>query len=207
MNNENLVGVGAFTINDAGYREGFSWGGTNAYVYVSPLDNSNGDGYMTVSELSSFIFSKVVNYSKGAQHPQYGKIRNPNLDKGDFVFMAAGQETTLTSSSSSSLIEFELKKLAEEKERLERERLELEKFKSIAKQRQQLEIERANLAHQKKQLQLEESPQNVNQEIKKEQIIQENTSKQKLDEIEKLKEQLANLGIVETQKVIQLFNR
>jgi len=29
----------------------------------------------------------VVNYSRNAQHPQYGKIRNPNLDKGDFIFV------------------------------------------------------------------------------------------------------------------------
>ena len=27
----------------------------------------------------------MVNYSEGSQHPQYGKIRDPNLDEGDFV--------------------------------------------------------------------------------------------------------------------------
>ncbi len=46
MNNENLIGVNGFTISDPGYREGFSWTGSSAYVYVSPLDNSNADGYM-----------------------------------------------------------------------------------------------------------------------------------------------------------------
>ena len=51
--------------------------------------DQNGDGYLTGAELSGFIFKNVVNYSKGAQHPQYGKIRNPNLDKGDFVFQVA----------------------------------------------------------------------------------------------------------------------
>lgn len=45
------------------------------------------DGYITGAELGEFLQSKVVNYSKGAQHPQYGKIRNPKLDKGDFVFI------------------------------------------------------------------------------------------------------------------------
>jgi len=46
----------------------------------------NGDGYVTGSELGSFLEDTVINYTRGAQHPQYGKIRNPKLDKGDFVF-------------------------------------------------------------------------------------------------------------------------
>jgi formylglycine-generating enzyme required for sulfatase activity len=45
------------------------------------------DGYITGTELGSFINKKVTNYSHDAQHPQYGKIRNPHLDKGDFVFV------------------------------------------------------------------------------------------------------------------------
>ncbi len=48
--------------------------------------DANRDGYVTGSELGDFIQDRVVNYSRNAQHPQYGKIRNPNLDKGDFVF-------------------------------------------------------------------------------------------------------------------------
>ncbi len=47
--------------------------------------DTNADGYITGSELGEFLQDKVTKYSKGAQHPQYGKIRNPNLDKGDFV--------------------------------------------------------------------------------------------------------------------------
>ena len=47
----------------------------------------NGDGYMTGTELGMHLANNVVNYSKGTQHPQYGKIRNPKLDKGDFVFI------------------------------------------------------------------------------------------------------------------------
>ena len=34
-----------------------------------------------------YLDTSVVNYSNGAQHPQYGKIRHPKLDKGDFVFV------------------------------------------------------------------------------------------------------------------------
>jgi formylglycine-generating enzyme required for sulfatase activity len=46
----------------------------------------NRDGYVTGTELGEFLQDKVINYSRNAQHPQYGKLRNPNLDKGDFVF-------------------------------------------------------------------------------------------------------------------------
>jgi formylglycine-generating enzyme required for sulfatase activity len=44
------------------------------------------DGYLTGVELGEFLQKNVVNYSQGSQHPQYGKISNPHLDKGDFVF-------------------------------------------------------------------------------------------------------------------------
>ncbi|HEY0170719.1 MAG TPA: caspase family protein [Pyrinomonadaceae bacterium] len=57
--------------------------------FVEALDGEgdvNGDGYVTGTELGEFLQDKVINYSRNAQHPQYGKIRNPNLDKGDFVF-------------------------------------------------------------------------------------------------------------------------
>jgi len=56
--------------------------------------DGNKDGYLTGTELGEFLQSTVVNYSYGAQHPQYGKIRNPNLDKGDFVFVLAGKSVT-----------------------------------------------------------------------------------------------------------------
>ena len=46
----------------------------------------NGDGYLTGEELGFFLEEKVINYSGDTQHPQYGKIRDPKLDKGDVVF-------------------------------------------------------------------------------------------------------------------------
>jgi len=48
----------------------------------------NGDGYITGSELGMHLQEKVVNYTRGGQHPQYGKINNPKLDRGDFIFVS-----------------------------------------------------------------------------------------------------------------------
>ncbi len=52
----------------------------------------NHDGYVTGSELGSFLQDKVANYSRNGQHPQYGKLRDPMLDKGDLVFVVIGAE-------------------------------------------------------------------------------------------------------------------
>ncbi|MBI5325226.1 MAG: caspase family protein [Ignavibacteriae bacterium] len=59
--------------------------------FVSGLDGEadiNKDGFITGTELGEFLTEKVINYSRNNQHPQYGKIRNPHLDKGDFVFLS-----------------------------------------------------------------------------------------------------------------------
>jgi formylglycine-generating enzyme required for sulfatase activity/uncharacterized caspase-like protein len=45
------------------------------------------DGYVTGEELGSYLKGKVMEYSKGTQTPQYGKIKDPNLDQGDVVFV------------------------------------------------------------------------------------------------------------------------
>lgn len=52
--------------------------------------DANGDGYVTGTELGEFLQTTVVNYSNAAQHPQYGKLRHPALDKGDLVFQISG---------------------------------------------------------------------------------------------------------------------
>nr|VFK57198.1 MAG: Formylglycine-generating enzyme, required for sulfatase activity, contains SUMF1/FGE domain [Candidatus Kentron sp. TC] len=53
---------------------------------LSGEGDADGDGFVTGAELGEFLQKQVINYSKGDQHPQYGKIRNSHLDKGDFVF-------------------------------------------------------------------------------------------------------------------------
>jgi len=47
------------------------------------------DGYVTGSELGLYLREKVMYYKTG-QTPQYGKIRDPDLDEGDFVFALSG---------------------------------------------------------------------------------------------------------------------
>jgi len=48
------------------------------------LDN---DGYITGTEIGMYLHKKVLSYRKG-QSPQYGKIKDPDLDQGDFVFVS-----------------------------------------------------------------------------------------------------------------------
>jgi formylglycine-generating enzyme required for sulfatase activity len=49
----------------------------------------DGDGYITGTDLSTFLQDRVITYSRDRQHPQYGKVPDPNLDKGDFVFQVS----------------------------------------------------------------------------------------------------------------------
>lgn len=48
--------------------------------------DANRDGYVTGTELGAFLQNGVINYTRASQHPQYGTLRDPYLDKGDFVF-------------------------------------------------------------------------------------------------------------------------
>ena len=45
----------------------------------------NRDGFITGTELGNWIQSQVIGYKTG-QTPQFGKLRDPQLDEGDFVF-------------------------------------------------------------------------------------------------------------------------
>lgn len=44
------------------------------------------DGFVTGSELGYFLRNTVTDYTKKMQTPESGKIRDPDLDKGDIVF-------------------------------------------------------------------------------------------------------------------------
>jgi len=44
------------------------------------------DGYLTGTELGEYLQTNVVNMSNNRQHPQYGKISDFDLSRGDFIF-------------------------------------------------------------------------------------------------------------------------
>ncbi len=71
-------------------------------MFVSALRGEgdlNRDGFLTGAELGEFLKNKVIDYTRGGQHPQYGTIRDPNLDKGDFVFSVNHSENKLYSNN------------------------------------------------------------------------------------------------------------
>ncbi len=60
-------------------------------MFVKALEgeaDANKDGYITGSELAAYLQERVIFYSKQGQTPQYGKLRDPRLDGGDFVFIS-----------------------------------------------------------------------------------------------------------------------
>ncbi len=52
----------------------------------------NRDGFLTGTELGVFLQENVILNSNKRQHPQFGKIRNSKLNKGDFVFALKQKE-------------------------------------------------------------------------------------------------------------------
>lgn len=83
------------------------------------------DGYITGEELGLFLKNRVPEYNN-FQHPQYGKIRDPNLDKGDFVFVlekvkpigASRTKLPPEPPETSNIDISSIKKAAEERERI-----------------------------------------------------------------------------------------
>ena len=118
----------------------------------------DGNGYLTGVELGEFLQKTVINYSKGSQHPQYGKIRNPNLDKGDFVF-SSYEKTTSKKGNVERKMEKMMQNLQErarkvfEEERLREEgKRENLKEERLRKERELVERER-KLEEQKREIQ------------------------------------------------------
>jgi len=80
-----------------------------------------GDGYITGSEMGMYLSDKVINYTHRRQHPQYGKINNPDLDRGDFVFVPPRMQESQAGSldAERAAIATELERLREERKRNE----------------------------------------------------------------------------------------
>ena len=112
----------------------------------------DGDGYLTGVELGEFLNKTVINYSKGSQHPQYGKIRNPNLDKGDFVFSLFDRRHIEQSIGS---IVREREKLKKNRLNLEEERKRITALQRMQEEKQKLEDEKKRLKEEQKKMEAE----------------------------------------------------
>ncbi|MBV8170252.1 MAG: peptidoglycan-binding protein, partial [Alphaproteobacteria bacterium] len=64
------------------------------------------DGYLTGSQLGAYLEEKVTNYSRRTQTPQYGKLQDPNLDRGDFIFALPKGSTPMSPSAADAEIVF-----------------------------------------------------------------------------------------------------
>ena len=111
-----------------------------------------GDGYITGSELGMYLSDKVINYTHRRQHPQYGKINNPDLDRGDFIFNVRKIQASAVSSSPISL-EADKQSLTKEREQVEHERKEVERLK-LEIERKKLEAELKRLEAEKKKIEI-----------------------------------------------------
>jgi Skp family chaperone for outer membrane proteins len=57
--------------------------------------DANQDGYVTGSELGLFLTDRVTNLTRSRQTPRYGKLRDEDYDRGDFVFLLASLSTVI----------------------------------------------------------------------------------------------------------------
>ena len=81
--------------------------------------DANRDGYLTASELSLFLETAVTNYTSSAQTPRFGKLRDPDYDRGDFVFFVPGSQPSeevvgLPEVSAFDLVDLERNAVSEE---------------------------------------------------------------------------------------------
>ena len=68
--------------------------GTFRELFVRALDgeepaDANGDGYVTATEMGLFLADRMTNLTRTRQTPRYGKLRDKDYDRGDFVFALA----------------------------------------------------------------------------------------------------------------------
>jgi hypothetical protein len=138
------------------------------HLFIKAL-NGDGDtdknGYLTGVELGEFLQTKVVNYSRGSQHPQYGKIRNPYLDKGDFVFTIPDKKDIKKSVDS----------IIKERKKIEQERLNLKQQRKRIEALQQLRKEKLKLKEERKKLEEEQKKLDVKNKINDEEEVSLNT--------------------------------
>lgn len=74
-------------------------------LFVRALDGDeradiNMDGYLTASELGFFLSDRVTNLTQANQTPRYGKLRDKDYDRGDFILAVLAAQKELVDSTS-----------------------------------------------------------------------------------------------------------
>jgi uncharacterized caspase-like protein len=154
------------------------------------------DGYITGSELGLYLSSKVVKYTKGKQHPQYGKINNPELDRGDFVFVPL--KVRQKEIEEDKKRQEERRQVSEEREGLEQAEAKLLAEKKLYEERmRKLEIERKQFEEKRQKFALLESEKSVEYQnlLKAESELQEER-KRIQDERERLEKERQKLALI-----------
>ena len=144
--------------------------------------------YLTGEELGFYLKNKVPEYNP-SQHPQYGKIRDPRLDKGDFVFVLAKadqKEEQLPTSSTLPQYDEDKRRITEEKELLKGEKQLLQDMRALLEEKKKLEDERRQLEVEKN-IRTSESVLQESEGKKKQVAEEKERLKQQKDVAEQLK--------------------
>ena len=62
--------------------------------------DANGDGFVTASEIGLFLTDRITNLTEAKQTPRYGKLRDKDWDRGDFVFALPQTRVKIAAKSS-----------------------------------------------------------------------------------------------------------
>jgi hypothetical protein len=110
------------------------------------------DGYITGTELGMYLRETVRHYTRRRQNSQYAVIRNPDLDRGDFVFVSLKARQT-QAADERKLREAALREKAEAE--AERKRLEESRVRRLEAERKAAEERALKEAAEKKALEEE----------------------------------------------------
>jgi uncharacterized protein YjbI with pentapeptide repeats len=130
------------------------------------------DGYVTGVELGMYLQKQVPRYQTG-QTPQYGKILDPYLDEGNFVFEAESQQPKQKPQSIPPAVKsVELDDLQKQVEATEQARLEQQRLDQIRLEQQRLdqirlEQQRVQTQWQRWQIQMQQDYQKISSFEKK----------------------------------------
>ncbi|MBW2062717.1 MAG: caspase family protein [Deltaproteobacteria bacterium] len=160
-----------------------------------------GDGYITGSELGMYLSDRVVNYTHRMQHPQYGKINNPNLDRGEFIFVPA--KARQKQAKRGAKVQEEETAIAEELKKLREER---KKTEELMRQMRQLLEAKLKVDEKEKEVQAEKLDVEERLKLAKEEQQQDKKAKDsriKELEIKRMEAETKHQREVEEKKALE----